>query len=249
MIVKKVLVEMDPFKSEVNYLKEREMEMSVQLNSRLTPKEALTPMSNEFSRKGMINDGGAILSKVSILEQEIIDVKNIYRIPVQRAKKAISGLISGDMVQMITDELNQIWSFLQRYIDEQSVDMVQEIRMPEVSLNQKMDRMDWLARNAEFMSPESIIKCLTAYKDLYNFENTNERNLYVKAIHSSEAIFTVINLINHMKMVAQDEETNSRMVILLSILEPLLVNDMNLEKALLPELKIVQTLTEIIRLP
>jgi len=33
---------------------------------------------------------------------------------------------------MITDELNSIWSFVQRYIDEQAVDMVQEIRMPEV---------------------------------------------------------------------------------------------------------------------
>jgi hypothetical protein len=42
-----------------------------------------------------------------------------------------------------------------------------------------------------------------------------------------------------MKMLASDEETNSRMVILLSILEPLLVNDMNLEKALLPENKTV----------
>lgn len=84
--------------------------------------------------------------------------------------------------------------------------MVQELRMTEVSLNQKMDRMDWLARNAEFMSPESIIKCLTAYKELYNFDKPTERNLYVKAIHSSEAIFTVVNLISHMKMVGQDEE-------------------------------------------
>lgn len=112
-----------------------------------------------------------------------------------------------------------------------------------------MDRMDWLARNAEFLSPESIIKCLNAYKDLYNSHNTAERNLYVKAIHSSEAILTVVNLISHMKMLASDEETNSRMVIFLSILEPLLVNDMNLEKALSPEQKTVQILIDILRLP
>lgn len=150
---------------------------------------------------------------------------------------------------MITDELNQIWSFLQRYIDEQSVDMVQELRMQEVGLNQKMDRMDWLARNAEFMSPESIIKCLAAFKDLYNFDSTAERNLYVKAIHSSEAVFTVVNLINHTRMMEQDEETNSRVVILLSILEPLLVNDMNLERAMLPELRTVPMLIDILKLP
>lgn len=134
-----------------------------------------------------------------MLEQEIIDVKNIYRIPVQRAKKAFTGAIASDSLQMVTDELNQLWSFLQRYIDEQAVDMVQEIRMPDVQLNQKMDRMDWLARNAEFLSPEAIIKCLTEYKELYNFESVTDRNVYVKAIHSSEAIFTVVSLISHVK--------------------------------------------------
>jgi hypothetical protein len=62
--------------------------------------------------------------------------------------------------------------------------------------------MDWLARNAEFLSPEAIIKCLAAYKDLYNFESATDRNVYVKAIHSSEAIFTVVNLVNHIKQLA-----------------------------------------------
>ena len=55
--------------------------------------------------------------------------------------------------------------------------------------------MDWLARNAEFLSPEAITKCLLAYKQLYNFENTVERNLYVKAHHASNATLTVANLI------------------------------------------------------
>lgn len=112
-----------------------------------------------------------------------------------------------------------------------------------------MDRMDWLARNAEFLSPESILKCLNAYKELYNSEDTTERNVYVKALHNSQAIATVVNLIGHVKQLTQDEETNSRLVILLSILEPLLVNDKNLERALSPELRTVQSLIEIVKLP
>ena len=39
-----------------------------------------------------------LVSKLSMLEQEIIDVKNIYRIPVQRAKKAITGALAADTV-------------------------------------------------------------------------------------------------------------------------------------------------------
>ena len=60
-----------------------------------------------------------------------------------------------------------------------------------------MDRMDWLARNAEFLSPESITKCLLAFKDLYNFDNAVDRNAYVKAMHNSDAVLTVANLIFH----------------------------------------------------
>ena len=75
--------------------------------------------------------------------------------------------------------------------------MVQELRMDEIHLSQKMDRMDWLARNAEFLSPESITKCLLAYKDLYNFDNANDRILYTKAVHTSHSVVTVANLIFH----------------------------------------------------
>lgn len=89
-------------------------------------------MHASLSQRGLHNNAEGILNKLSMLEQEIIDVKNIYRIPVQRAKRAITGTIAAETVQMITDELNSIWSFVQRYIDEQAVDMVQEIRMPEV---------------------------------------------------------------------------------------------------------------------
>ena len=106
-----------------------------------------------------------------------------------------------------------------------------------------MDRMDWLARNAEFLSPEAITKCLLAYKQLYNFDNTVERNLYVKAHHASNAVLTVGNLIRHVDSLQQTEETLSRLAILLSVFEPLLVNDQNLEKAMSPHLKIVETLT------
>jgi hypothetical protein len=35
-------------------------------------------------------------------------------------------------------------------------------------MREKMNEMDWLARNAEFLSPDAITKCLLAFKELYN---------------------------------------------------------------------------------
>lgn len=72
---------------------------------------------------------------------------------------------------VISEEMSEIWSFMQRFIDEHVVNMVQEVRQEEVSLTRKMDWMDWLSRNAEFFSPEAITKSLMTFKELYNFDD------------------------------------------------------------------------------
>ena len=127
--------------------------------------------------------------------------------------------------------------------------MVQELRNTDTVLKTKMNLMDWLARNSEFLSPEAITKCLLAYKELYNFENLAQRNTYIKAKTNSEAIITVSNLINHANKLQRGEETSSRLAILLSIYEPLLINDYNLERALQPKYRIVETLSSIVKMP
>lgn len=55
------------------------------------------------------SSGDALRNQVSILEQEIVDVKNMYRIPMQRGQNAV--LDRGDMAS-ITEELNEMWSFI-----------------------------------------------------------------------------------------------------------------------------------------
>jgi hypothetical protein len=57
----------------------------------------------------------------------------------------------------------------------------------------------------------------------------------------------VVNLIDHIAKLNKDEENISRLAILLSLLEPLLINDLNLEKAL--ELRTIDILILLIELP
>ena len=95
-----------------------------------------------------------------------------------------------------------------------------------------MQKMDWLARNVEFLSPDRITHCLMAYKEQFNGQSLPTRNNYITCKHTSDAVITVINLIEKVHKEAQDEENISRLAILLSLLEPLLINDLNLEKAL-----------------
>ena len=95
----------------------------------------------------------------------------------------------------------------------------------EVNIKDKMNQMDWVSRNSEFLSPDAITNCIAAFKEQYATENATLRNAYIHAKHSSEAIITVVQLIDHTKMLNKDEETESRLAILLSIMEPLLINN------------------------
>ena len=99
-------------------------------------------------------------------------------------------------------------------------------------MKDKMNRMDWLARNADFISPDQITKALLAFKDLFNGKSLPARNAYIQAKHTSNSVATVVNLIDYSNKINRDAETESKLAILLSILEPLLVNDQNLERAL-----------------
>jgi hypothetical protein len=82
---------------------------------------------------------------------------------------------------------------------------------------------------------------------LFNGKSLPARNAYITARHTSNAVVTVVNLIDYANKLPRDSESESRLAILLSILEPLLINDQNLERAL--ELPTIQVLSVLLELP
>ena len=86
-----------------------------------------------------------------------------------------------------------------------------------------------------------------AFKEQFNGQSLPARNTYITSKHTSNAVITVVNLIDHVSKLDKDEETISRLAILLSLLEPLLINDLNLERSL--ELRTMEILIDLIDLP
>jgi hypothetical protein len=125
--------------------------------------------------------------------------------------------------------------------------VINDIKSVDLTIKEKMNKMDWLARNAEFISPDSITKCIMSFKELYNTDNVSTKNAFINSKHTSHSMLTVVHLIEHTKMLNRDDETVSRLAILLSILEPLLINDMNLDKAL--SANIMELLLSLMYLP
>lgn len=59
-------------------------------------------------------------------------------------------------------------------------------------------------------------------------------------------MLTLVNLIEHTRKGDRDQENMSRLAILLSIFEPLLINDLNLEKSL--ETSVMESLVQLLEL-
>jgi hypothetical protein len=116
-------------------------------------------------------------------------------------------------------------------------------------MTDKINCMDWLARYAEFITPDQISNVVLAFKDIYAGNDSQLRDQFINHKHNSEAIPTVVSMIRNLRgkrhSVSLDEETfDQNMCILLSILEPLLINDYNLETIF--KLQVVKDLCELI---
>lgn len=135
-------------------------------------------------------------------------------------------------VEALVEETNNLYFMIQRFIDEHCTDRIKLLKQSDVNLKDKMNVMDWLARNADFLSHDPIQECIYAFKELYNTENATLKNAYIFAKHSSNSIQTIMVILEQYQKQTRDEEVNQKLSILFSILEPLLINDQNLDKAL-----------------
>lgn len=94
-----------------------------------------------------------------------------------------------------------------------------------------MDTLDWLARNSEFLSTDSISNCLKEFKELYTSNSPKQRNMYITSRNQSVAVINVLQQIEHTTKLEPSDDTDYKISLLYSILEPLLINNYNLEKA------------------
>lgn len=88
--------------------------------------------------------------------------------------------------------------------------------------------LGWLARYHEFVSVPMITQVIVTYKEVL-IPNANAvlRNNYIQAKHSSHSVLNIIRLIQYLKYKFNDEDGRQKLAILLSILEPAIVNDEN----------------------
>lgn len=101
---------------------------------------------------------------------------------------------------------------------------------PEIKLTHRMYALDWVARNALYMTPNAVNNSLVTFKALYNNDNQTQTNAFIFSTHYSDVIATILSKLEYYSAMKKERETE--ITTQLSILEPALINDMNLEHAL-----------------
>lgn len=76
-----------------------------------------------------------------------------------------------------------------------------------------MNAMEWLSWNSPFLSPDVISKVITSFKDLFNSPDPAKREEFVKAMHGSNAVFTVLDTIRDILAEPWTKEAESRLAI------------------------------------
>jgi hypothetical protein len=131
-------------------------------------------------------------------------------------------------------EMDNIWMFFQRFVDEQGNDQVKIVRGSSYSIVEKINAMEWVARYIEFVSPDTVTMIVNYFKDIYTGPDSHRHKTYVEYEHTSEAIPTIFQKVKSKIEDFEQQEINfwpfdEGLCMLLMILEPLLVNDDNLD--------------------
>ncbi|CDW71591.1 UNKNOWN [Stylonychia lemnae] len=165
--------------------------------------------------------------RVNLMEQDLKEqiersVKQGINNPANKA--AVSGGKASD------EEIENIWNFFQRFADEHALSKIEKIRSEECTLKYRLDVMSWLGRHADFLSLPVITQVIMAFKEQATpIQNAGIRQAYISATHGSDALFTIVKLLRNekAKLKQDNEESMHKLAILLSILEPLIINDEN----------------------
>ena len=89
-------------------------------------------------------------------------------------------------------ELDNVWLFFQRFVDEQGNDFLKIIRGPAYNILQKLNAIEWLARYIEFITPDSITMGANFFKQIYAQSSPTASQVFRTYQHTSEAVPTIV---------------------------------------------------------
>lgn len=192
-----------------------------------------------------MRDNADFIKRISALESELIDLKNERKALANLKSKVHWASDANSKLEVVVEETNNLWRFMQKFVDEHATDRAELISSPDLELKDKMNQMAWLARYCEFLSTEAVGRVLKSFQALYMTDNVQMKQAFNFSAHNSHAVKTIFALLGALKAQLQDQASVAHLEQVLMILAELLGNQQNLERAY--ELDVLVLLSELVR--
>jgi len=88
-----------------------------------------------------------------------------------------------DRLGQLVEEANKLWVFFQKFIDEQAMDQVKNIRSADVQLTPKITSLEWFARYAEYITPGTLTLGVQTFTNLFMGPNQDELEAFKVLYH------------------------------------------------------------------
>ncbi len=107
-------------------------------------------------------------------------------------------LVSGEdprkMREFIKRETEHIFEFIREFVNEIAMNQISIIKSAKKGSTDKMDSLDWMVRNIEFVSPKIFSNYIKICHEIYEKNNPEKSSLYSMA-HSSDVLISLKKLI------------------------------------------------------
>ena len=64
------------------------------------------------------------------------------------------------------------------------------------SLEERLEEVEWMVRNSEFISTDEQNKFLTTFRELHTTSDVTMRNQFIQSDHNSDAIIQIIAILD-----------------------------------------------------
>jgi hypothetical protein len=91
-----------------------------------------------------------------------------------------------------------IWGFFKNYVHTQARTKFRFIKNMDFSVDKKMDKMEWLAKNVEFISSKVVVELVATFRDMID-SALEAKNPILYARHNSLVIQTTLGMIRSHK--------------------------------------------------
>ena len=86
--------------------------------------------------------------------------------------------------------------YVQHYIETQVQWKARQTKMIHKSLEERLEEVEWMVRNSEFISGDEQNKFLTTFRELHTTSDVAMRNHFIQSAHNSDAIIQIITILD-----------------------------------------------------